>query len=166
MGVDLLKLMPDAMLWTYAPGQPQLPAASEAPPPAYPLVVLDFVPNPKWSPPSLPSEALTGLKGRVWIDPRSRRVVRLESELFHAVNIGLGFVAHIYPPGNIEVQQTDAGSQRWLVEHIDEQINLRALMVKNIREHVIYENSNIQTISAMTYQEAIKLLLATPLPDK
>ena len=154
---ELLTQMPDAMLWSYAPGQPQLPNSQS-------LVVLDFTPNPKWSPPSLVSEALTGIKGRVWVEPHSRRVVRVEAELFRAINIGWGFLAHIYPPGNAVLQQTDAGNQRWTVEHIDEQVNLKVALVKNIRTRLAEDNSNIQTVPPMTYQQAIQILLDTPLP--
>jgi hypothetical protein len=164
---ELLKQMPDAMLWSYAPNQPQLPNLQPATGnPQLPLVVLDFTPNPKWSPPSLASEALTGIKGRIWVDSRSRRVVRVEAELFRAVNIGWGFLAHIYPPGNAVLQQTDAGNQRWIVEHVDEQVNLRAMLVKTIRSHLVEDTSDLQTVNPMTYQQAIEILLNTPLPSQ
>jgi len=162
---ELLTQMPDAMLWSYTAGQPQLPNLQPATGNLQSLVVLDFTPNPKWSPPSLVSEALTGIKGRVWIDPSSRRVVRVEAELFRAINFGWGILAHIYPPGNAVLQQTDAGNQRWTVEHIDEQVNLKVALVKNIRTRLVEDNSSIQTVQPMTYQQAIMLLLNTPLPS-
>ena len=113
MGVKLIREMPDAFLWTYAPGQPQLPTWSGAA-----LVVVDFKPNPKWSPPDIESQPLTGVEGRAWIDSQSRRVVRLEAGLNHAVNIGWGMVAHIYPGGTAKVDQVNAGGDRWIVKHI------------------------------------------------
>jgi hypothetical protein len=161
MGVDLLKLMPDAMIWSYVPNQPQLPNQPSTEPP---LVVLDFKPNPKWTPPTTASETLTGLEGRIWIDPRTRRMVHLEGDLFHAVNIGWGMVAHIYAGGTITLQQTNAGGQRWIVDHIVEQLTVRALMVKNIKQRLVFDTSNYQPVSAMSYQQAIKTLLDTPLP--
>jgi len=171
MGTDLLQLMPDAMLWSYAPNQPQLPSQSPSQPDAHasdapPLIVLDFKPNPKWSPPTMPSEALTGLEGRVWIDPRSRRMVRLEGDIFQPVNVGLGMLGHLYPGGKVLLEQTNAGGQRWIVEHIDMQFALRVLMVKTVKLHTRYDAppANFQTIAPMTYQQAIKTLLDTPLP--
>jgi hypothetical protein len=177
MGIDLLNLMPDAMLWSYAPGQPQLPGpptGQPATPPATqpaaqpnadpPLVVLDFKPNPNWSPPNIEAEPLTGLEGRVWIDPRTRRMVRLEGDVFRAVNIGWGMVAHIYPGGKVLLQQVYVGGDRWIVSHIDEQITVRALMVKTIKVRVVYDNGSYQPIPPMSYQQAIKTLLGTPLP--
>ena len=162
MGVRLLGMMPDAMLWSYAPEQPQLPDHTAG---AAPLVVLDFVPNPKWSPPDIESEPLTGLEGRVWIDSHTRRMVHLEGHIFHAVNIGWGMVAHIYPGGTVKLQQTNAVGQRWIVEHIVEQLTLRALMVKNVKQRLVFDAADFQPVKAMSYQQAIKILLDTPLPS-
>jgi hypothetical protein len=161
MGVNLLKLMPDAMLWSYAPGQPQLPNQPTGGPA---LVVLDFKPNPAWSPPTMESEPLTGLEGRVWIDPRTRRMVRLEGSLTRAVNIGWGFVAHLYPGGTVTLQQANVGGQRWIVEHIVEQLNLRALLFKNVHQRLVFDTADYQPVPAMPYQQAIQILLDTPLP--
>ena len=163
MGVNLLKLMPDAMLWSYTPGQPQLPNQPTGDPA---LVVLDFKPNPAWSPPTMESEPLIGLEGRLWIDPRTRRMVRLEGRLTRAVNIGWGIVAHIYPGGTVTLQQANVGGQRWIVEHIVEQLNLRALLVKNVHQRLVFDTADYQPVPAMTYQQAIKILLDTPLPTR
>jgi len=163
MGVRVLKLMPDAMLWSYTPGQPQLPNQPSGDPA---LVVLDFKADPAWSPPNFESEFLAGLEGRVWIDPRTRRMVRLEADLFRAVNLGWGFVAHLYPGGTVTLQQANVGGQRWIVEHIVEQLSLRALLVKNVHQRLVYDTADYQPVPPMRYQQAIQLLLATPLPGR
>ena len=162
MGVNLLRLVPDAMIWSYAPGQPQLPNQPAGSPA---LVVLDFKPNPAWSAPTFESEPLTGFEGRVWIDSKSRRLVRLDGDLSHAVNIGWGLLAHIYPGGTVTLQQIDLGHQRWIVQHVVEQLTIRALMVKTVKLRLVYDTANYQIVPAMSYQQAIKILLDTPLPS-
>lgn len=167
MGVRLLKLMPDSMLWSYTPGQPPDPGQSSSQPSTdAPLVVLDFKPNPQWSPPDMESEFLTGLEGRVWIDTRTRRLVHLEANLFRAVNIGFGMVAHIYPGGAVTLDQNPVPTapQRFMVDHIAEQFTVRALMFKTVKQSLLYDSANIQPVPPMPYQQAIKLLLDTPLP--
>ena len=164
LGADLLKLMPDAMIWSYAPGQPQSGLNRSGSNEGSPEVVLDFKPDPNWSPPTMASEPLTGLAGRVWIDPRSHRMVRLDGELFHAVNLGWGMLAHIYPGGKVHLEQTNAGGERWIVEHIVENLTVRAVMVKTVRQRLVFDTSSFQTVKPMSYQDAIKLLLETPLP--
>jgi hypothetical protein len=161
MGSEMIRMMPDAMLWSYSSAQPQLPNHSAGDPA---LIVLDFKPNPAWSPPNLESELLTGLAGRVWIDPRSRTMVRLEATLFHAVNIGWGMLAHIYPGGTATLEQTNAGGQRWIMQHIVEQLTVQALMVKNVKQKLISDAADLQPVAPMSYQQAIRTLLDTPLP--
>lgn len=162
-GIGLIEMMPDAMLWTYTPGQPQLPNHIAGVPA---LVVLDFRPNPKWSPPTLESELLTSIAGRVWIDPLTRRMVHLEASLIHAVNIGWGMLAHIYPGGTVLLQQTSAGRQRWIMSHIVEQLALQALMIKSVKQRLVFDATDFQTIPPMGYRQAIRTLLDTPLPAR
>lgn len=161
-GLDLLRLMPDAMLWSYAPGQPQLPEHSAGEPA---LMVLDFKPDPKWSAPNLQSEVLSGLQGRVWIDARTRRLVHLEANVFRAVNVGWGFLAHVYPGGTVVVDQAAAGNGRWIVRHMAQQFTVRALLVKNVRQKAVEDIADYRTVPAMSYQEAVRTLLDTPLPQ-
>jgi hypothetical protein len=180
LGIRLLALMPAAMLFKYAPGQPPSPSQPASPQPGPPatdpaLLVIDFKPNPAWSPPNMESEVLTGLEGRAWIDPRTRRVVYLQADVFRPVNIGWGVVAHLYPGGTVTVHQTAVpdsapatptatpAAVRFIVDHIDEQITLRALMVKTVKQRLLYDSASFQPVPAMPYQQAIKLLLDTPL---
>ena len=162
MAADLVAQMPDAMIYTYAPGQPQVgqnEGAGE--------VVLDYQPNPEWKPTSTPAEALTGLRGRMWIDIKTRQMIRMEGEIFKPVNFGWGMLAHIYPGGKLLLEQTDAGKQRWIYKRFQEQVSVRALMVKALNIHTEIEASQFQVLaSTISYQEAIRQLLATPLPTR
>lgn len=156
---QLIRLMPDAMIYTYAPGQPQTgknPGMTE--------IVIDYEPNPKFHPPTTTAEALTGLKGRAWIDPKSRQLIRMEGNVFRGVNFGWGMLAHIYPGGRLILEQADAGNGRWIYTHFRERITIRALMVKTLDIKTDIDAGNFQPVPLMSYQEAIHLLLNTPLP--
>jgi hypothetical protein len=158
---SLLRLLPDAMIYTYVPGQPQTgrnPGITE--------VVLDFEPNPKFHPPSTTAEALTGLKGRAWLDPKSKQVFRMEGSTFKGINFGWGVLAHIYPGGSVVYEQADTGNGRWTYTHFTERISVRALMVKSLNINIDVDASNFQVVPPMSYQEAVRLLLNTPLPTK
>lgn len=155
----LIKLMPQAMVYTYVPGQPQTgnnPGMVE--------VVLDYEPNPKFSPPTTTSEALTGLKGRVWIDAKTKYVVRMEGTIFRGINFGWGMLAHIYPGGKLMIEQTDTGDNRWIFTNFTEQLSARALMVKTLNIKANVQASDFKPINEMSYQDAIHALLNTPLP--
>ena len=157
--IELIRMLPDAMSFDYVPGQPQLES------PVGEQVVLDFKPNAAWKPPSLAAEALTGLQGRVWIDRRTRHMVHMEGEIFQSVNLGWGMLARIYPGGHLVLDQTPTPvAARWIFAHFTEQITLRALMVKTIHQNANVTTAGYQAIQPMSYQDAIRTLLATPLP--
>lgn len=162
MAIELIGFMPDAMLYTYTPGQPQLGSQTSTR-----QVVVDYAPNPDWSPPSTSAEALTGLRGRMWIDSKTRHLLRMEGTVFRAVNVGWGMVAHVYPGGKVALDQTTLGGNRLIFTRFVEQVTVRALMVKTLREDATIEASAFQPLpSPMSYQDAIRLLLTTPPPAR
>ena len=160
MADKLAPLMADAMINTYAPGQPQSGRNGGAP-----EIVLDYKPNPKFVPPNTEAQALTGLEGRVWIDAKTRYVVRMEGTIFRGVNFGWGMLAHIYPGGKVVMTQTNVGGNRWIFTEFSMQLSVRALMVKKLDIHSTARTSDYRTLGPMSYQDAIRLLLATPLPE-
>jgi hypothetical protein len=161
MADKLVPLMPDAMINTYTPGQPQSGRNGGAL-----EIVLDYKPNPKWNPPNTEAQALTGLEGRVWIDAKTRYVVRMEGTVFRSVNFGWGMLAHIYPGGKLVMNQTNVGGNRWIFTDFSMQLSVRALMVKRLDIHSSAKSSDYETIAPMSYQDAIRLLLATRLPER
>lgn len=156
---QLIRLMPDAMIYTYVPGQPQTgkhPGMTE--------IVIDYEPNPKFHPPTTTAEALTGLKGRAWIDSKTKQIVRMEGNIFRSVNFGWGMLAHIYPGGQLVFEQADVGGDRWIFTHFTERISVRALMVKTLNIQSDIDAWAFQPVPAMSYQDAIRDLLNTPSP--
>ena len=161
MGADLIKLVPDAMIFTYTPGQPQR-ADRVMHEGDLPEIVMDFEPNPNWNPPTMTADALQGIKGRVWIDAKTHYLARMEGTLFKAVNFGL-FLARLYPGGKLTFEQVRVAENRWIFSRFTEHVDVRVL-VKTLRENVEIESANYSVVPAMSYQDAIKMLWATPLP--
>lgn len=160
MADEMIKLMPDAMVYSYIPGQPQTMTNSDAP-----QVVLDYKPNPGFSAPTTASQALSGLEGKMWIDARSRQLIRMEGTIFQPVNLGWGMLAHIYPGGKLVLEQTNAGGQRWIFTHFSQQVSVRAFMVKTLNVKTNVDAAEFQVLpGALRYQDAIHILLDTTLP--
>lgn len=162
LAVDLIRLMPQAMLFTYASGQPQRPRSPTSA--NAPEIVLDFEPDPNWNPPTMTSEALTGLKGRLWLDPATHVLTRLQGTIFKQVNVGLGVFAHIFPGGQVTFDQVQVLPDRWLFSHFVEHVTVRALMFKTISEDMDLQTSNYGKVNEMNYRGAIHLLLEQPAP--
>lgn len=155
----LVKLMPQAMIYTYTPGQPQLGNGMP------PQVVMDFEPDPKFHAPTMLSDLLTGLAGRIWIDARDKHVTRVEGRVLHPVNLGYGIVARFYPGGTITFEQRPIGDGHWMYAQVNEHLTVRALMVKTLPEDVQMTSSEVVPMPALIrYQDAIRQLLAMKFP--
>jgi hypothetical protein len=161
MADTMVPMMPDAMINTYTPGQPQSGRNGGAR-----EIVLDYKPNPKWVPPTTEAQALTGLEGRVWIDEKTHYLVRMEGTISHGVNFGWGMLAHIYPGGNLVLNQANVGGDRWIFTDFSMQLTVRALMLKTISIRSSAKASGFQALEPMSYQDAIRLLLAKPLANR
>ena len=156
--IELVRQMPQAMIFSYAPGQPQRPNFPT------PQIVLDCVPDPSYKPPTIVSQVLTGLQGRFWIDRNTKHVLRVEGRVLRSVDFGWGFLARIYPGGTVEFEQVNAGGDRWAYSLLRENITVREMMVKTVQQHTTMDTAEFQLLPApIDYQEAIRILLATPL---
>ena len=89
----------------------------------------------------------------------------MEGTIFQGVNFGWGMVAHIYPGGKLALDQVNPGGDRWIFSHFTEQVKVRALMLKTLDIDTVIEASDFRAVPGpMNYQDAVRLLLATPLP--
>ncbi len=159
---DVIRIMPDAMIFTFVEGQPQraIPGRTGNDP----EIVIDFKPDPAWSPPTMASDALTGLQGRMWVDAKTHTLMAIDGNIFRAVNVGV-LVAHIYPGGTLSLEQSEVIPNKTFFTHFVEHLALRVpLIFKTIRENNDVTSSGFTEVPSMTYQEAIRVLLATPLP--
>jgi hypothetical protein len=157
--MQLVRMLPQAMIYSYAPGQPQPKGADGQ------QVALDFHPDPTFRPPTMFADVLTGLEGRVWIDAQSHCMTRIEAHVLHPVNIGFGLVARIFPGGTVELEQTHAAGDRWVYSHLDEHLTARVLMVKTYPENAAITSWDFQPMpSLLSYKDGTRLLLALPIP--
>lgn len=155
--LQIIKLMPSATLYAYTPGQPQPPGATS------PQVVIDFRPDPAFHPPSMVSELLTGLQGRVWIDARTGTMTHIQADIVRPVNFGWGFVARVYPGGHIELEQSLIDGKRWTFSHLDSKITVREIMLHTVNDKTKMSAWDFQLLPApMSFQDAVHTLLATP----
>lgn len=159
--IKVVGLMPQAMLYSFAPGQPQLKGSEEK------LVVVDFHPNPTFHPPTMLAECLTGIEGRVWIDPRTHYLTRIEARVLRPVNMGFGILAKIFPGGTLALDQVNLGGDAWVYSHVDEHLMARVLLVKNYPEDNVISSWDFHTLpSLLSYQDSIRALLAMPVTTK
>lgn len=158
--VEVMHALPGAMVWTYAPGQPQLSNAHVQ------QIVLDFTPDAHFKPPTIVTEGLTGIAGRVWIDANTRCVLRIKLRILHPLNFGWGgMLARVSEGGTVELEQMQAAEHRWFYSHLSEHVTLREMLV-----HTVSEDSESSAWDAkplhgpISVQDAVHELLAMPAP--
>jgi hypothetical protein len=155
--VQLIKLMPRAMIYTYVPGQPQPPGAQS------PQIVIDFRPNPAFHPPTMIAEVLTGLAGRIWLDSQTGRMTRAQGHILHPVNFGWGVIARIYSGGTIEFEQTRVDGTRWIYSHLEENLAMRQLLLKTVTDRTKITAWGFEPLpKPLSVDDAVHALLAIP----
>jgi len=93
--------------------------------------VLDAAPNPHYRPPVEKARALTGMRGRMWIDKVNHHWAKVEAEVDKPVEFGL-FIARVKPGTTFELEQMPVGGV-WLPKRFIQTVNASVLGVYNIQ---------------------------------
>jgi hypothetical protein len=80
------------------------------------VYVLNAEPRDGYVPPSMSTRALTGMRGKLWIERTSFQWVKVTVEVFRPVSIG-GFIARVEPGTRMEFEQQPVSSDIWLPSH-------------------------------------------------
>ena len=153
----IVKALPDAFLYEYAGDQNEAGAIKTA----NPVVRLKFKPNPDYSPPSRVEQVLTGMKGELWIDEHSRRLLKIDGTLFKDVSFGWSILGHLNPGGHFLVEQADAGDGTWDVTHMSLSFTGKILLFKNLSIKSDEVFSGYQRVPAnTTFAQAVDMLKA------
>lgn len=155
-GIELIRTLPQAMIFTPVPGQPQLPGHR-------PQIVLNFEPDPKFHPASTTQSLLTGIAGRVWIDAETHHLTRIELRVIQNLNLMFGILARVYQGGTLSYEQKPVSPQHDAYTEIQMDVKLRELMVHvaPYRETLTVLNVRFNP-TAPSVKEAVKTLLAIP----
>jgi hypothetical protein len=149
-GDEMVRLLPDAFLYTYH---------GIVPGPNGPSYRLTFQPNPKFLPPDREAEVYHGMAGELWIDVAEKRLTKLDGHLISDVNFGWGVIGRLFKGGQILVEQKDVGMHHWEQIHLRLDLTGKILMVKPLNIQTTEDASDFHPVEKeMTYQDAIKLL--------
>ena len=129
---SVMRLLPEAFI-NHFEGSVEAPNGT--------AIRMTFEPNPHFSPPTLESRILTGIRGEIWIDPTDLRVVRIEGHLFREVDYGWGILGTLYPGGTIRIEQVKTPECGWQLSHLVLNMTGKELMLKSLRV-VVDETAN------------------------
>ena len=140
---ELVSVVPQAMIFTLHPGQPQLPKVTD------PQIVYDFSPNPDFRP--------------SWVDRSDLHIIRMEGTIIRNTNFAWGLIARIYAGGHLEFEQAPYAPGKYAYSKLLMNLSLRELMVKTIQVKSSMEASDFVMLpSTLTLDDAIRILLDKP----
>ena len=122
----IVKALPDAFRYVYADAGNHTPGTAAGP------VRLNFTPNPDYSPPSHVEQVLQGMEGFLLIDPKRRRIARIDGTLFKDVTFAWGILGRLDKGGYFRVQQADLGDGTWDITEMHLNITGKILLIKTI----------------------------------
>lgn len=125
----IMKALPDAFQYEYAGTENSSDGLGKA---GDQLVRLKFSPNPSYTPPTRVEQVLEGMQGFLLIDPRAKRLARIDGTLFKDVTFGWGIFGRLDQGGRFRVQQADVGDGFWEVTAMTLNFNGKILLLKTL----------------------------------
>ena len=155
--VELITSLPDAMLFTPVPGQPQLPDQPHG------QAVFDFAPNAAFHPATTTQSLLTGLAGRIWIDTETHHLSRIDIRITKNLNLMLGILARVYEGGTLSYEQRAVSGSAYCYSRVTMDVKLRELMLHTApyKQTLTVSNTRFYPV-APSVSEAVDTLLAVP----
>jgi len=150
---DMLRMLPDAFLWT---------VKSEA----ADATTFSFVPNPGFTPPSMESRVFAAMAGEIVVSKPENRIQRISGKLIHDVTFGFGLFGRMEQGGTFNVERRSLSPKVWVITESHVHIRGHILLFKTINE----EEDEVKTDfrpspPAVTLEQAANLLRNEPGPQ-
>jgi hypothetical protein len=116
---ELLKMLPDAFLWSTVSETPE-------------LITLSFRPNPAFSPPDMQSRVMGAMVGEMVIARNGNRIRTLRGQLSYNVLLGFGLLAKMFKGGTFDVERRLVGADHWQITETHVHIGGHALLFHSI----------------------------------
>jgi hypothetical protein len=138
---ELLKMLPDAFIWTRGGESGD-------------LVTLNFRPNPNFDPPDMQSRVMGIMEGQLIISKDGHRIHTLRGRLTDDVRIGWGILGKLDRGGTFDVERRVVGDGRWQINETHVHIGGHALLFHTIGQQEDDVKTDWKPSTAHTLQEA------------
>jgi hypothetical protein len=152
---ELLKILPDAFLWTSEGARDN-------------ELLFHFKPDPAFHPPDLEARVFAAMEGDMAIDREQHRIASLKGRLIRDVKIGYGLLGELQAGGTFNVERRELAPRLWEITETHVHINGHALIFKTISENEDDVKSHFKEIPDNTslQQAQNELLSLNPDPAK
>lgn len=126
---------------------------------------LSFRPNPAYTPSTYEARVFHALAGEILIQPRLKRLVRIDGHIESDIDFGFGLLGRIEKGGTFHIGRSQAGDARWKTSLIEVHISGRIVFFKDISKDQREVRSDFKPVAPDTsVQDAVTLLNALPGP--
>lgn len=144
--VSLMKMLPDAFIWTEA-------GKSNGD------VILHFTPNPAFDPPTYASRVFAAMAGEMVVDAQEKRLKILSGTLVRPVEFGWGLFGKLKQGGTFRVVHTRVAPHVWQITQTQVHIDGHILFFKSISEQQDEVTSHYKpTPPSLTLRQAADML--------
>jgi hypothetical protein len=138
---ELLKMLPDAFIWTRGGENGD-------------LLTLNFRPNPNFDPPDMQSRVMGIMAGQLIVSKDGHRIRTLRGRLTDDVRIGWGILGKLDRGGTFDVERRVVGDGRWQITETHVHIGGHALLFHTIGQQEDDVKTDWKPSTAHTLQEA------------
>jgi hypothetical protein len=116
---ELLRMLPDAFIWTVQSEDAQ-------------RYTLHFEPNPSFSPPDMQGRVLGQMAGTLVVDKAQNRIETISGKLTQDVTIGWGLLGRLRQGGTFRVERREVAPGLWQITETHVHIEGKVLFFKSI----------------------------------
>lgn len=141
----LLKMLPEAFIWTVKGRSPE-------------TLTLHFEPDPNFDAPDMQSRVLSAMNGDMEVNEKHQRIQSISGRLTRDVTFGFGFFGRLRQGGTFHVIRREVAPALWEITETHVHIEGRALLFKNIGQQQDEVQMDFTPVPAeTTLEEAIEL---------
>jgi hypothetical protein len=130
---DMLRLLPNAFLWSITSAHGD-------------LIRLHFRPDPNFNPPSWETRVFAAMEGDMEIESAHHRIASLRGKLVHDVRFCGGLCGHLLAGGTFDVERRPTSPTVWQIVETHVHIHGIALFFKNISQEEDDQKSGFQPL--------------------
>jgi hypothetical protein len=135
---EMLRLLPDAFLWTKSGEQGS-------------ATILHFKPDPQFHPPDLEARVFSAMEGDIAVDTAQHRIASLKGRLIHDVRFAGGLLGELKAGGSFDVERREIGDDKeWQITETHVHMQGHALLFKTISVNEDDQKSKFRQIPANT----------------
>ena len=141
----MLKLLPQAYLWTIAGEKGD-------------LITLNFKPDPAFQAANMEARVLSSMAGQIVVARGDNRIRTIRGALVDDVKFGYGVFGRLKKGGSFQVERREVAPHHWQVVETHTKIEGHALFFKTIGSVEDEVRSDFKPSPAQTLQQALDIL--------